>query len=245
MQLTNTQPEVRKLTIAEIVGMLTGSLVFGTALFSVIGYLFARSYFGELGAPWAAEMLGTPALLVLSAPIITMFVIAGIWGAAIQQTLNDNKAFLIAGVAAAGLFWLVTLTSGIYKGAIASTFFLVVFLVTYGVVVGALAAHAKQRLRQGQPIFSEHIWGHALLAVLTLFIFASSSIGTAVARVHVDPTHSTLAKAYFLEQPDIEWKLVKVVGDKALMLKLTEDMSEREFRVVPMDKIRIAAKPPA
>ncbi|VVE28992.1 hypothetical protein PHO31112_03537 [Pandoraea horticolens] len=230
---------------SELIGTLAGATVVGTIAFSVIGYIFARSYLDELGAPWAIDLLGSTTLITLAAPVAALFVLALFGGTVLLESVKDGKTLLIIGTSAVIICLAIWFTSEIFKGAAASTIHLLLFLIMYVVVVSCLTAHTRRKLREGQPIFANVIRDYVAFAILIWLFAAPHFFAKAVGRIHTNPTYSTLARTHFIDQPNTEWRLVKAIGDKALILKLAETVDEREFRVVPMEKIRVSAKRPS
>ncbi|WP_281718458.1 hypothetical protein [Pandoraea apista] len=237
--------EEKTSTVLDISVKLSSLTVLGTALFSILGYVYAKIYLQGIGASWAANLLNPTALIYLSAPFGAMLTIAILCGIGVQSTTSNDKVWLLGGLGAGLVCYCLFLASEVLKGPIASILLLAGFFIADGIVIGAVAGFARSRWLANKPVFSQPLQGAAGLIALILVCSLPVFGGKSMARLHASPSHSTLARAHLLNQTEPEWRLVFVTADKALIMKLTGQWADREFRVVSIDQIRVDAAQPS
>lgn len=224
-----------------------------SALGYFVGWREANSYYTTLGAAWGAASVSPLALLQLSASTIVTVAAAAFFS---QILVLDHKVSLrklswfcaaclgIAGIllaASQGLFGYAPPSGAHILASVGSQF----FAISAGVTISELIGHIRQ---SSLPISSGHLW-LIYWFVLTGLFWAPDRLGEARALRDAAPLSSPLP----VVEPDAslqqsDWRLVQLVGDKAILMMLTDEAQNRRFRMVDVKDVKVfgsTIKPPA
>lgn len=215
-----------------------------------VGWKETKAYYTSIGASWAAASV--PPLTLLQQSANTISAIA--FGAFYSLTLlNDNKittrklswasaAFLLISsvclLASQGTFGKLP-SPGPYTFANIGS---LLCAVAAGITVAELYGHTKAI---HAPLSSGHLWLVYLIVLPGLF-WAPERLGQAQSMRDMDVTNSPLPfVAVDSIQPANAWRLVQLLQDKALLVRLDAKENQRQFRVVEVKDIRSIAVTPS
>lgn len=220
-----------------------------SALGYFVGWKETNAYYTSIGANWAAASVPPLALLQQSANTIIAIAFGAFYSLVL---LNDKQittrklswacaTFLMISsvclIASQGTFGQLP-SPGAYTFATVGS---LLCAVAAGITVAELYGHTKaiQAL-----LSSGHLWLVYWIVLPGLF-WAPERLGQAQSLRDMDVTHSPLPfVAVDSIDPASAWRLVQLLQDKALLVRLDAKDSQRQFRVVEIKDIRsIAAAP--
>lgn len=224
----------------DVITKLGGLATVGTALCTFYGYVLAKAYFTSLGAVWAIDLVGVQTFLVAAVPAITSFV-GGAVITLVHRELSPRKGRIyLLGCFTMAVIVLTTFFFTVGRDIPFATWVGGITVNAYGGMIGIMVAHMSIRVADGTPIWEGPLTALVLLLACTLALTLPIAQGTLTARMHVDPAKSTLPKVTLSSDNDGSWRLVRALGDKALIVKLTVNEEQRIFRVVPIEQLSVA-----
>ncbi|MBP6521076.1 hypothetical protein [Shewanella sp.] len=224
-----------------------------SALGYFVGWREANSYYTALGAAWAAASVSPLALLQLSANTIVTVAAAAFFSLILvlekKVSLRNLSRFCAACLGIAGIF--LAASQGLFgyappsRAHILASVGSLFFAISAGVTLSELIGHIRQ---SSQPISSGHLW-LIYWFVLPGMFWAPDRLGEARALRDAEPLSSPLP----VVEPDAslqpsDWRLVQLVGDKAILMMLTDEAQNRRFRMVEVKDVKAFGsmlKPPA
>jgi hypothetical protein len=233
----------------ELVPKAVSTIVSLSALGYFIGWRETQAYYTAIGAGWAAASVPPLTLLQKSANTI----VAMAFGAFISLVLlSDNKISTRKLSWACALFFLASaaclLASQGTFGELPSTAaysFASVGSLLCAVAAGVTLAEWYGHARASQAsISSGHLWLVYWIVLPGLF-WAPDRLGQAQSLRDMDVTHSPLPIVLIdPTQSAGTWRLVQLLQDKALLVKLDTKEINRQFKVVEAKDIQSIAFTP-
>lgn len=221
---------------------------------SVLGYFVGwketQAYYTSIGAVWAAASVPPLALLQQSANTIIAITFGAFYSLVL---LSDNKIstrklswacaiILLAStaclLASKGTFGQLPSTGAYTFASIGS----MLCALSAGITVAELYGHTKASQTSHS---SGHLWLVYWIVLPGLF-WAPERLGQAQSLRDMDVTYSPLPLVSVEStQSAGSWRLVQLLQDKALLVKLDPKETNRQFRVVDIKDIRSIALAPS
>lgn len=217
-----------------------------SALGYFVGWKETQTYYASVGAGWAAASV--PSLALLQQSTTTIFATA--FGAFYSLVLlhNNNVStrklswacailFVFSGgclFASQGVFGNL---SSVYAYTLASTGAMLCALAG-GITLAEFYGHARA---SRASISSGHLW-LIFWIVLPILFWAPERLGQARSARDMDIKQSPLPLVSIDSTQSIDkWRLVQLLQDKALLVKLDEKEASRQFKIVEAKDIRFIA----
>ncbi len=217
-----------------------------SALGYFVGWKETQAYYTSIGASWATASVPPLILLQQSANTIVAIIFGAFYSLVL---LNDNKIttrklswacaiFLLASsvclIASQGTFGQLQSTDAYTFATIGS----MLCAVAAGMTVAELYGNTKAIQAS---LSSGHLWLIYWIVLPGLF-WAPERLGQAQSLRDMDLTNSPLPfVAVESTQPASAWRLVQLLQDKALLVKLDAKEGQRQFRVVEVKDIQSIA----
>ena len=214
-----------------------------------VGWKETKAYYISIGANWAAASVPPLALLQQSANTIMAIAFGAFYSLVL---LNDNRVTTRKLSWVCAIFLMISSvcliasqgTFGQLQSPAAYTFATVGSLlcaVAAGITVAELYGHTKATQA---PLSSGNLWLVYWIVLPGLF-WAPERLGQAQSLRDMDIIHSTLPfVAVDAIEPASTWRLVQLLQDKALLVRLDAKEGQRQFKVVEVKDIQsIAAAP--
>lgn len=231
------QSKIKAISHLDTLVKLSGLAVFATAAFVYFGYQVTRSYFQSIGAPWALDLLTTNALILSALPLTGSFLFAIIAGLIWAKRCPKRSwiiGFTVICLAIAAVAILVVI---FFEKARVVTVAGQTFFFAYALAISGASAEVAHDLNNGKGFSSSVISTVYYFSFFVIFL-APINYGQILARIDCDWTSSPLAVIPLQDAPNEQWRLVRVLADKALLVRLTPQEVDREFRIVATDKVR-------
>lgn len=230
----------------ELLPKAVNAIVALSALGYFVGWQEAQAYYKAIGADWAATLMPSLTLLQHSANTIatiafsTFFSLVLLGAGKISMRKLSWVAVSLALIssvclsASQGVFGLLP-SQLAYWCALAGAAF-------YAVSAGSTLAEIYGSSRVSQGTASSGLFRLVYWAVLPGIFWSPHSLGTAQALRDMDVTLSPLPIVSLdSTQGAGAWRLVQILQDKALLVKLDGKELNRQFRVVEAKDIRSIA----
>lgn len=244
--MNNEYSSVEPSRLWDLFPKAVSTIVSLSALGYFVGWKETQAYYTSIGASWAAASVPPLALLQQSANTIIAIAFGAFYSLVL---LNDNKIttrklswacaiFLVASsiclIASQGTFGQLP-SSGAYAFAAVGS---MLCAVAAGITLAELYGHTKAIQT---PLKSGHLW-LVYWVVLPGLFWAPERLGQAQSLRDMEVTNSPLpVVAVDSTQPTSAWRLVQLLQDKALLVRLDAKESQRQFRVVEAKDIRSIA----
>lgn len=224
------------LNLVDVIGRLAGILVGLSAIAYFVGYRIQNHYLTEAGAKWALGLL-SPAEFIQEGqgviiPII-FFAVSSVMalmnGETTADKLNRNDR-IFSGIAIV-LMLASFITSRCLDNRSLDYNLALIAGLTVSIAAGYTIGELIARLN-----LSEQNW-HVNHLSLILFFYISAIfvgpyfIGTNRAKLDFYPATSALSFVTITNSEE-EWRLVRTIGDKYLLVILSDEADKRKFRVV-------------
>jgi hypothetical protein len=240
------QPEQTASSIGawlELLPRAIAALLSLSALGYFVGWREANAYYTALGATWAATSVSPLALLQLSASTIVTVAAATFFSLTLvldqKVSLRKLSWFCAACLAIASI--LLSASQGLFGDAPPSGAHVLAsvgaqfFAISAGVTLSELVGHARQ---SSQRISSGHLWLIYWFVLPGLF-WAPDRLGEARALRDAEPLSSPLPVVELdTSLPPADWRMVQLVGDKALLMMLADKAHNRRFRLVEVKDVK-------
>lgn len=223
-------------SIAELLGKLAGLLVGLSALAYFVGYRIESYYFSEAGASWALGLLSPSELIqdgqgVIFAVGISFFV--SVMGLMDRETTSEKlrrkdlwlsliAIVLLIAAYATSKYWgyhKLDYSLSVVAGLVSA--------LAAGFTIGELVARLDE---------SGHKWEGYHVKLILFFYFSALAtapyyIGTNKAKLDLEPGATWLPVAIIPGEANETWRVMRTVGDKYLLVNLSEDPGLRKFRL--------------
>lgn len=85
-------PNVKKMQLNSIAEKIQFFTVFATAVSAIaiyVGWVFSKTYFSQIGAPWVADSMSVPSMIKLAGPIIVQILLLSLFCQLIALNVDD------------------------------------------------------------------------------------------------------------------------------------------------------------
>lgn len=240
---------VESIRLWDLLPKAVSTVVSLSAIGYFVGWKETKAYYTSIGASWAAASVPSLTLLQQSANTIIAIAFGAFYS---LMLLNDNKIttrklswicatfLLISSVCllvSQGTFGQLPSPGPYTLASIGS----LLCAVAAGITVAELYGHTKAIQA---PLSSGHLWLVYWIVLPGLF-WAPERLGQAKSLRDMNVTHSPLPfVAVDSIQPANAWRLVELLQDKALLVRLDAKENQRQFRVVEVKDIQSIAVTP-
>ncbi|MEL4241587.1 hypothetical protein [Shewanella xiamenensis] len=227
----------------ELLSRVIAAILSLSALGYFVGWREANSYYTALGAVWATASVPPLALLQLSASTIVTLAAATFFSLILlldHKLSPQNLSRLCLACIVIGVILLVV-SQGLQgyvppsSAHILATVGSQLFAISAGLTLSELIGHIRL---SSQPISSTHLWLIYWFVICGLF-WAPDRLGEARALRDAEHLSSPLpiVELDASLQPS-DWRLVQLVGDKAILMMLAEEAQNRRFRIIEVNEVK-------
>jgi hypothetical protein len=230
--------------ILDFVPKAVAAIVSLSALGYFAGWREAKAYYSALGATWVASSVSASSLLQLSATTIVAIVFGAFYSLVL---LNDKKLSpRKLSLACAVLLLISTIALSTSQGLFGHPPAIAAYsLAILGSTLCAVAAgvtltelYCNTRTSPGAPP-TNHLWLLYWFVLPGLF-WAPDRLGQAQALRDMDPTTSPLPIVSIdATQGSGTWRLVQILQDKALLIRIGAKESSTQFKIVDAREINL------
>jgi len=238
MNSDDRSPTIAALASVTVVIAQLGGVVLGvSAVAYLIGHNYLSAYFGVVEAPWALSYFTSDQIaregigITLLVAIIFLLSLIGLMkGTSSSDSLEKWAKWL----AAIGAVPLIVAIAGpyIYLSAKISTSLSIIAGVSFAISAGATLGELVGRLRDSNSEWK----GHHLSLIMFIYLFAVAQAPSVSgrAKAEIDMNVGESALPYIAKEGETvgEWRLVRPLGDKLLIVALKKAASTRTFKLV-------------
>ena len=242
MPATSDQSPSPNSALLESLPKAIGAIVSLSALGYFIGWRESQSYYVSLGASWAASAVSPLALLQLSATTLVVIATSTFFslillfdGRATARRLSIACAVCLAIaalclVSSQGTFGSISPSPAHALASVGSVF----CALSAGITLTELVAHSRESKKE---VSSGHLWLVYWFVLPGLF-WAPDRLGQARALRDVEPSASALPSVDLgAGTTPNEWRLVQLMGDKALLMSLVSK-DKRLFKLIEAKDVK-------
>lgn len=230
------------MAIYGILPQLAGALVGMSVLAYAAGWSEASAYFDAMGAPWAISLLSPAQIMEEAAWLI--IILAFVCYFSIIILLKDigkpetisRWVDWITGLAAT--IFLISSILEKYLGStipiVSSMLVAVMMAISAGLAIGELISRLSETSLK---------WDHRHLYLIYFIVFfglwmSPGNMGRVRAKDEIDPGRCKLPKVTLAQSEfKYEWRLVKILSDKILLVRFEKDTKKNVFKVVSFSEI--------
>lgn len=224
-------------TVMVVIAQMGGVILGVVAIAYLIGQNYLSAYFGEVGAPWAMTYFTYDQIAREGVGITSLFVIAffisliGLLNGTSSSKSLERWAKCLALIGSIPLI-IVTVVPSVYLSAKVLAILSIIagfcFAISAGATLGELVARLKD---------SKSEWkGYHLTLVLFVYLFvvsqAPSFSGRAKAEIDMNIEESSLPYISKEGGKVGEWRLLRPLGDKFLIVAIKKNVHVRTFKIV-------------
>jgi hypothetical protein len=208
----------------------------GAVIAFAVGSLYFRSYLVSIGASWVQPMISSASLLrvggMLSAAVVVIstFLLGLVGHGTLKPKMVDrlHNVFAVLGTLCLGAIALMSSKAQPHLVSYLSLASIMIWTVVAGVAVALIVTRIASDGLHQMPMRA------VILTIFTLPIalYVPMLVGGQEAREDMDSARTRLAVATSKAFPSGEWRLVLLEGDRALLVKLSDQPEARTFRMV-------------
>jgi hypothetical protein len=224
-----------------VVAQLGGVLIGIGAVAYLIGHNYLSAYFGAAKTPWALAYFTSDKIVREGVGIASVVAIAFFWsfielmnGSLSSKSLEKFSKWL----ALIALVPLVAAIAGpyIYLSAKVSSLLSIIAGISFAASAGTTLGELVARLKDSNSEWK----GHHLTLILFIYLFAVSQAPsvTGRAKAEIDMSVDGSSLPYISKEGETagEWRMVRPLGDRFLIVALEKEASARRFKLVSVDE---------